>query len=330
MGRLLVVKASHGGSLRRRPGATWSRLVLVLSFGFGCQRSLAPKTEGGPLAPASRTEVLVASPSPPGTLPAGCAIAVSLDPGALGPAIGLLGGMVRTGSGRGERIFGIDPKTDLRRITGCKMPGSARASYVVLMSGRISPDTVSTALADNRVGLRAETLAGIPIAGGPTSWLARRGGLDAEEGELVLASDRDLLRASLFGPPTAYRLDLGAPFAAAVAGEELRRILAGSKTGAEETGLDRIREVTVTLQPGADAIAIRAFVGDASWAEKLAQSLRPLIAKVAAGLVAPGQAAPEVAATIDAGDLILQTALPTGTWATLAARMAQPTSTRGQ
>lgn len=321
VGRLLV-KAGRGGPLGLGPGPTWGWLFIVLSLGFGCQRSRTTKTEGNSRGSASRTEIQVAAPSPPGTLPPGCAIAVTLDPVALGPAIDLLGGILKTGSAQGGRIFGIDPKTDLRRITGCKVAGSTRASYVVLMSGRISPDLVRSAVSDTRAGLRAETLAGVPVAGGATSWIARRGGPDARDGELVLASDRNLLGASLMGPLATYRLDLGAPFSAVVAGEELLRILAG-KTGAGETGLDRIREVNVTLLPGASALSIRALVGDASSAEKLAQSLRPLLSKVIAGLVGPGQDQPEVTATIDGGDLVLQAALPSGTWTTLATRMAE-------
>lgn len=321
VGRLLV-KAGQARPRGLGLGPSWGWLFVILSLGFGCQRSRTVKPEGSSPGSASRTEVQVAALSPPGTLPPGCAVAVTLDPVALGPALELLGGMLKMGSAHDGRIFGVDPKTDLRRITGCKMAGSTRASYVVLMSGRISPELVRSAVSDARTGLRAETLAGVPVAGGTTSWIARRGGPDAGEGELVLASDRNLLGASLMAPPATYRLDLGAPFSAVVAGEELLRILAG-KTGAGETGLDRIREVKVTLLPGASAFSIRALVGDASSAEKLAQSLRPLLSKAIAGLVGPGQDQPEVTATIDAGDLILQGALPSDTWTTLATRIAE-------
>jgi hypothetical protein len=271
----------------------------------------------------------VETPRPPGSLPSGCAVAISLDPRTLGSAIDVLGGMLKSGQPKGARIFGIDPKTDLRRITGCKMSGRTGARYVVLMSGRIPVTLVETAVSDQKLGFKQETLAGIPIAGGPASWIARRGGVETGDGEFVLASDRDLLRASLVGPPAVYRLDLGAPFSVVVAGKEIRNRLAG-KAGAEDEGLDRIQEVTVTLEPGAGAIAARAYLGDALLSEKLAQSFKPLLSKVAAGLVDPGKGAPEVTATIDSGDLILRTELPAGSWATLASRMLPGSSNAGR
>lgn len=313
---LLMYRA--GGVLR------WG--LIALSLGVGCHRPQSRKTDEAAREPAPEKRAAV-SPSPAGALPPGCVVAISLDPVALGPAIDALGGMIKAGAPRNGRIFGIDPKTDLRRITGCKMP--ARTSYVALLSGRIPTALVEDAVSDLKMGLRPETLAGIPIAGGATSWIARRGGLDAGEGELVLASDRDLLRATLAGPPTSYRLDPGAPFSAVVAGQELRKILA-AKAGSEDTGLYRIKEVTVTLQPGAGVIAIRALVGDAAVSEKLGRSLKPLLSKVAAGLVGPGQTAPDVTATIDSGDLILRAELAAGSWAAVAARILPPPTVGAQ
>jgi hypothetical protein len=64
--------------------------------------------------------------------------------------------------------------------------------------------------------------------------------------------------------------------------------------------------------------------------EKLARSLRPLLSKVAAGLVGPGQTAPHVTGTIDSGDLILRAELPAGSWAAVAARMLPTLPTGGR
>ncbi|MEO5770327.1 MAG: hypothetical protein ABIS92_18365 [Polyangia bacterium] len=266
--------------------------------------------------------------APSGALPSGCAVAIGMDPAALGPAIEVLGGLIKAVARTNGAVFGIEPKTHLRRIAACKMPGRATRGhpgrYVILMSGRIPLELVESAVADQRRGFRRETLAGLPIAGGPTSWIARRGsssaGADASAGELVMASDRELLRETLVGPQNSYRLDPDAPFSAVIAGQELRAILA-TQQGAGDTGLDRIQEVAVTVPPGARVVRIRAFVGDALVSEKLARSLKPLLSNVAASLVGPDRSPPEVTTTVDAGDLILHAELADGSWDAIAARL---------
>jgi hypothetical protein len=308
--------------------------VIALAVAVGCHRPQAKKTGETAREPVpAKKETVTLMPA--GALPSGCALAVGLDPVALGPAIDVLGGLIKAVARTNDAMLGIDPKTHLRRITGCKMPGRAvrgrAARYVVLMAGRIPPALVENAVADLSMGFRPETMVGLPIAGGPTSWIARRGsgtGADMGAGELVLASDRELLTATLVGPPTLYRLDPSALFSAVITGQELRSILAAQQS-AGDTGLDRVQEVTVSVPSGARAIAIRAFVGDALVSEKLARSLKPLLSNIAASLVGPGQSPPEVTTTIDAGDLILRAELAAGSWNAIAARLL-PSSVSGR
>jgi hypothetical protein len=321
-GLLMAPPHQERSLLMRGAGGSVGCLAIIFIVAVGCRRPQAGTAGQTPLQPARKEAAASA-----GTLPAGCAVAMTLDPVALGPAIDVVAGMMRAGTGTNGAAFGIDPKTDLRRMTGCRMPGRHGKRYVVSMVGRISAAVVENAVSDPRMGFRSETLAGIPVAGGASSWIARRGGTDAREGELVLASDLALLRETLVGPSGSYRLDLSAPFSAVVAGQELRNVLA-AQPGVEETGLDRIRELTVTLTPGARAIAIRAFVGDVQVSQQLARSLKPLLAAVATRLVGPGLTPPDLTTEIDAGDLILRAELATGSWNAIAARLLPRSSSR--
>lgn len=258
----------------------------------------------------------------PGTLPSGCTLVVTLDPVALEP---LMTALQPALNGRGMadvHSAGIDPRRDLRRITYCRLPGDAvtKSGFVMLFSGAVPTDAVGTMVASSKRGLSSDLAMGILVAGRPGLWVARRGGTGATAatGELLMAHDRQALRAALFGPPGNNRLDATASFALVMSADELRRS-APAQAELSSAEWSVVREINLTLRPGARVLTIRFLVGDQAAAQVLAGQLRPVLSQFASAIT--GRPSAKLEASVESGDVAATVDLPPGILDTFAAHL---------
>ena len=287
------------------------------------------------LAVGCKASGAAARQNSPGTLPEGCSIVAHLKPSELGTLGTLLGRLMSTPVSR-IAVPGLDLNHGANEVTFCRLAAPVNAvsqQFVVLVSGGVKADFMKRVADLQHLTLERDTVARVPVLGHDRLWLARRGS-DGESGELVLASQLDVLRATLVGPAGVYTRGDASPFSMVISRGELERITtvasASSTRNADGSRLGVAREVQFNLSPSGDDLTARFVVGDAASARRLTELVQPALASLirqSAGSFAHDQ--PDVSVSVEAGDAVARVHLPKGSIESLIQRATAMKGTMG-
>lgn len=220
-------------------------------------------------------------------------------------------------------LAGLDLRRDIRYLRYCKMPAPAGAapgkvnSFVVLMSGAIPANAIAAAAAAPNAPAKLQDLDGVSVLATDRVWIARRGST-ANDGELVMATNRELLRAALFDQPESYDTDPGFPLSIVMAPSGVRTVFASSEQG-DASPLATVRRLHIDLQTGAVGVIARFVVGDTDKAHALARDVAPALDALVRKLA--GEPAPKVSIDVADRDVLAHVDLPPGVLQALALRL---------
>jgi hypothetical protein len=271
--------------------------------------------------------------NPDGALPTGCSVVAQLRPDRLGQAGAALSRLLSAPVG-GVQIPGLDLSSGFAELSLCRLgPGSskdakapAHAPFVIGVRGGLQADFMSKLAELQHQTLEPDPALGVPVLGRDKLWLARRG-VRGESGELVIASDRDALRATLAGPPGAYAGDAASPFFVILGHDELAHITSLASAGAVDPNGARLdaREVRLSLSPAQDSLSVRFVLEDAAAAQALAPRVRPVLEAVARQITGGTSAASSLSETavsvvVEGKDVLARVPLPPGSVGSLLER----------
>jgi hypothetical protein len=221
-------------------------------------------------------------------------------------------------------LGGVDLATGARFIELCRLPGNGPQSkggpYVILMSGDFPADILEKAARANDPPLALQWIDGSRVLGHDRNWIARRG-VNPLTGELVIASDLGVMRATLSGHAASYAIDPTAPISLVMAPSEIARLLP-SRQGDQPSPVAAVRELRATLEPGAKALNATFVVGSDDASRQLAAGLEPTLAVLAKQIAGGGTAAaPRIEVRREGGDVRARIELPAAALEALAARV---------
>jgi hypothetical protein len=266
------------------------------------------------------SSVVEKTPDLVGTLPQGCAIAATFDSSASSPVRNALKAILASGNLRGMSNTVLDLQKDVTRVRYCKVSDTAsgNASFILALSGNV-PAGVADVLPADRGSVETDTIGKVSIVGHNGLWAARRG--LSVSGDLLLASDRNLLRAALEGSPGVYDLDFSTPFSAFVAGSELSSARPG--TNEQPSSLEAVREMKVVLSPDTAFIQVRLILNNQAVSERLAKDISPILSALVRRLTGAGRPVPDVIVTNTGGDIVARVELPPGSLEALTTGIAK-------
>lgn len=269
---------------------------------------------------------------PEGSLPAGCAAVVTVDTAALGSVAEIVWETVGRVGVNGAALGGIDLRRDVRLLSYCRLSKMAtgRSGFVLVVNGRIPPEITRDLLKSASEGIVVETIGGTQALGRGDVWMARRvaqGG----QGELVIASGRELFRRALVGPAGTYRVEPGVAVSLVANYDQLPGVLREA-TGPAATDRMAIQEVALAIPVGLNVLNGRFVVGDPAIAGRLAGNLRPIVAGLANKLGIATMSSPRVSTEVEGTDVVAHIELPSGALEMFALSLQKrgPTGRRGQ
>lgn len=252
--------------------------------------------------------------NPAGTLPQGCAVVATVNvaaSAAVGVAVrGLIDGMMATQLDALRGVPGVELAQDVKQVTLCKFDvAGGSAPFVMLVSGARAASLFDAATATGGSWQRS-TVAGVAMVSRGRVWGATRA-TAGNEREVVWASDAELLRQALVGPPGAYQLERALPFSAIIGGAALAPLRAAPPAGGP-SGLESVQQVRLSLLTDSSALTARLILGDRSVSDRLASALVPFLGRLAQQMVGARGVAPRVSAENVGGDVVATIALPSG------------------
>lgn len=290
-----------------RPRQLFGRAALGMALlGAGCDRHPG----------AASTARLNAE----GTVPPGCVVLADLYPARLGALAASADALMTSPARRHLELAGVDLSRDVRQVTLCQFgatPGNPSApAFVLLVGGRIPTRLIDTLAAAQSQPMERETIAGLPSLGHDRVWIARRGQPDA--GEMVVASDRALLRTTLVGATGEYQHDRESPLSVTMAESQVQRIVAGY-TGGATSPFGSVRQIRFSVPVALDELLIRFTVGASP--QDLLVAMQPAVTALVKQMMTVGEPAPEVKAGIEGSDVVFHVGLPPGALQALATRI---------
>lgn len=260
----------------RRGGARLAA-VVALWFAFSPACARRPPPAGRALAPA-------------GSLPEGCASVVSVDMAAVGPLGDLLHATLSPGSSSQTFVEAIDLRHEARRTTVCRYSNGPKPDFVILVSGTFRSDVLDRiAAADAHNGwpeVRA-VVDGVPVLSSRGMWMAARTGIAGNE--LILSSQRDLLRLALTHAAVPYWIDMSAGISAVISGVEIAKRVPLTE---RESTFTAIREARGSWKPADGSVQMHLRVGNQAVAQSMVPAIRETLAAVTSRLSVVGGASP--------------------------------------
>ena len=255
-----------------------------------------------------------------GSLPSGCAIVATVNRATIGGLGNVADGLLGTASQ--STLPGLDLRRSVRRITFCRMAGRPTATSepatVFLLSG---PTPAELLLAASRVGgdVGHETIDGIPVMRRALVWMAERGQND-KEGEVVVASDRELLRATLTGSSATYSLDPQMALSIVLNQKDVQQFLI-KRTGSAVSPLAVVQEIRIGLLPSDTTLVTRFVIGDGTAAGQFADAIKPALTTIVGRALGGEGPRPDISIDVEDRDVVARVNVPPDAMTTLTNRI---------
>jgi hypothetical protein len=296
-------------------------VAALLSSSPACRKAAPPRAR---------------SLNPEGSLPAGCAVAATVDRVALGQLGEVANALMSSTGMRDAMLTGVDLKRDVRWVRFCRMPSengrpSKSGSFVTLLSGSIPANALDAAAARSPSGtVKREELDGVPIVGTDRAWVARRGAR-GDVGELVMSNDRELLRKALFAAPGSYVTEPSAPLSMVMAPSMLAGMISPPEgAGAQPSAMAAVEEVRINLAAGATGLVVHFVVGDQDKAARLAHELAPVIPALVRQMIGARGPMPGISINTSNKDVIARIEIPPGSLDAFAQRIGATRAARAR